>query len=111
MVGYDEGYGAAMKGAMLTIGNIVSDKGSASKQVTIKLNTQTPHILVCGAQGSGKTNTCLHLLDELWNTHKMPFLAIESAKSEYRNLLLSTKSLKSAGQILRLATIRFRPSG
>ncbi len=47
----------------------------------------TRHGLIAGLPGSGKTNTCLYLLDQLWRRHGVPFLVIEPAKTEYRGLL------------------------
>jgi hypothetical protein len=46
----------------------------------------TRHVLVTGFTGSGKTNTIVYLLDQLWKTHQVPFLVIEAAKKEYRSL-------------------------
>lgn len=56
------------------------------------------HMFVCGVPGSGKTNTMLHLAKSLWNTpvndngtmkkSKIPFLVLEPAKKEYRELAL-----------------------
>ena len=45
------------------------------------------HTFVCGITGSGKTTTVKKLLLEA----KKPFLVIESAKKEYRNLATDTK--------------------
>ncbi len=57
------------------------------------------HMFVCGVPGSGKTNTMLHIANSLWN-HKIikkdgtfdklhiPFLVLEPAKKEYRELAL-----------------------
>jgi hypothetical protein len=42
------------------------------------------HTFICGITGSGKTNTVKHILNEC----KKPFLVIESAKKEYRNIKL-----------------------
>ena len=55
------------------------------------------HMFVCGVPGSGKTNTMLHLANSLWNSEKIletgekiklhiPFLVLEPAKKEYREL-------------------------
>ena len=41
------------------------------------------HALVVGATGGGKSNTIRSLLKTLWTERKIPFLVIESAKSEY----------------------------
>ena len=42
------------------------------------------HTFVCGITGSGKTNTVKHILTEA----QVPFLVVESAKTEYRNIQL-----------------------
>lgn len=55
--------------------------------VTVKLKALTRHGLITGFTGSGKTNTMLYLLHQLWTRHRIPFLVIESAKKEYRGLL------------------------
>jgi hypothetical protein len=47
----------------------------------------TRHTLITGFTGSGKTNTVLYLLSQLWRDHKIPFLVIEAAKKEYRALM------------------------
>ena len=54
--------------------------------VVIELNDLSRHTLITGFTGSGKTNTVLFLLDQLWKIHKIPFLVIEAAKKEYRAL-------------------------
>lgn len=41
------------------------------------------HGFICGLTGSGKTNTCMNLLTQL----DTPFMVVEPAKSEYRQLL------------------------
>lgn len=56
-------------------------------EATVSLDDLTKHTLVVGFTGTGKTKTVLHLLHQLWVDHQVPFLVIESAKSEYRGLL------------------------
>lgn len=48
--------------------------------------TLNEHVLVLGTPGSGKTNTCMHLLTQAYERFQVPFLAIEPAKAEYRRL-------------------------
>jgi len=54
---------------------------------TVHLKDLTRHTLITGFTGSGKTNTVLYLLSQLWRDHNIPFLVIESAKKEYRALV------------------------
>jgi len=54
--------------------------------VVLKVNELSRHGLVAGLPGSGKTNTCLSILDQL-HQRQIPFLVIEPAKTEYRGLL------------------------
>lgn len=54
--------------------------------VTVPVKDFTRHALITGFTGSGKTNTVLFLLSQLWRTQRIPFLVIESAKKEYRAL-------------------------
>lgn len=53
---------------------------------TVELKHLSRHGLITGFTGSGKTNTVLFLLDQLWKNHHIPFLVIEAAKKEYRAL-------------------------
>lgn len=52
----------------------------------VRLRDLTRHTLITGFTGTGKTNTVLYLLDQLWRSKSIPFLVIESAKKEYRTL-------------------------
>lgn len=67
--------------------------------INIPINMFKKHMFVCGVPGAGKTNTMLHLADRLWhNTRRsetgeiipdpIPFLVLEPAKREYRELAL-----------------------
>lgn len=53
----------------------------------VKRSALTRHGLIVGFTGSGKTNTCLYLIEQLWQRHHIPVLIIEPAKNEYRGLL------------------------
>jgi len=54
----------------------------------LELDTQdlAKHTFITGTTGSGKTESCLFLLDQLWREQGIPFLVIEPAKQEYRAL-------------------------
>ena len=70
------------------IGEIVDRGISTGNWLSISRDDLTKHGLIVGITGSGKTNSCFWLLDQIWDGGKgVPFLVIESAKSEYRALL------------------------
>ena len=56
-------------------------------RISIKRDDLTRHTLIVGNTGSGKTWTTKHILSQL----DVPFLVIETAKKEYRNLLLDPR--------------------
>lgn len=58
---------------------------SDGTEVNIDLQALAKHVLIVGTTGSGKTNTALSFLYQLY-TNQIPFLVIESAKQEYREL-------------------------
>lgn len=56
--------------------------------VFIPINMFKKHMFVCGVPGAGKTNTMLRIASSLWKEHRVPFLVLEPAKKEYRELSL-----------------------
>lgn len=65
--------------------DIGKDKNGYDVKIPEKLFAK--HMFVCGVPGSGKTNTMLHIANSLWK-NKIPFLVLEPAKREYRELAL-----------------------
>ncbi len=68
----------------------------------------TQHLLICGVPGSGKTNTSLYLLETLWKEHRIPWMVLEPAKTEYRGLH-SVSSLTDDLLIFTLGDERVSP--
>lgn len=71
----------------IQIGNVVDGK-RALENMPFALSEKdlNKHTFVCGITGSGKTTTVKKILIEA----KKPFLVIESAKKEYRNIAIET---------------------
>ena len=67
----------------ITLGKIVKSGNITDLDIDLSLKELNKHIFVTGVTGSGKTTTCQKLLFEA-NT---PFLVIEPAKTEYRDLM------------------------
>jgi len=75
-------------GNNLVMGEIIDRGKGTGNYYRLTVNDLEKHGLIVGVTGSGKTNTCLYLLDQLWKGQsKIPFLVIEPAKAEYRQLL------------------------
>lgn len=70
----------------VALGEILSQRRSTGSAYRVDLDQLTRHAFVAGLTGSGKTNTLMHLLTEV-AAAGLPFLVIEPAKTEYRELL------------------------
>jgi len=54
----------------------------AAGPIAVPLASLTTHALFVGTTGSGKTNSILHFLRQLWARHRIPFLVIEPVNAE-----------------------------
>jgi hypothetical protein len=70
----------------VTIGEILTQRRPTGSAYSVDLDQLTRHAFIAGLTGSGKTNTLMHLLAQAAATG-VPFLVIEPAKTEYRELL------------------------
>ncbi len=73
--------------ARIPLGDILDRGQSTGNRFEVPLEDFAKHVLISGVTGSGKTNSAFRLLESLWVNERVPFLIIESAKSEYRDLL------------------------
>lgn len=68
----------------IKLGKIIH-RGTISKNIVVlDKNELNKHIFIAGTTGAGKTTTCHKLLNEC----ELPFLVIEPAKTEYREMIL-----------------------
>ena len=77
------GKGAGARGAVLTFGSILTAEGASAGPLQVNTETLKRHTFVCGATGSGKSETVRTLLEALSGAG-IPWLVIEPAKAEYR---------------------------
>jgi hypothetical protein len=70
----------------IQVGALVDSLGRNLGPVTVTSASLNRHVFVTGITGSGKTNTCMQLLLEAYDKFGTPFLVIEPAKAEYRQL-------------------------
>ena len=73
-------------GTVAQIG-VISHMGKANPSQPVYLDIQSlaAHTFVAGTNGSGKSNMIFRLLEELMRS-RIPFLVIEPAKGEYKNV-------------------------
>ena len=70
------------------VGEIVDRGNGTGNNYGVPIGDFSKHGLIAGVTGSGKTNTCLSILHQLWTgSSRIPFLVIEPAKAEYRSLM------------------------
>lgn len=73
------------KGSLIRIGE-VSYMGKNTKQpVLLDLESLSAHTFIAGTNGSGKSNAVFRIIEELMR-QEIPFMVIEPAKGEYKNL-------------------------
>lgn len=79
-------YSESKSGRMLRIGNIFNMGTETTVPVKLDCDSLTMHTFVTGSTGSGKSNTLYELLRQAHDTYGIPFLVIEPAKGEYKNV-------------------------
>lgn len=71
----------------IEIGTVYHRGNPTAQQFRINVSDLTRHVLIAGSTGSGKTTTIMHLLSQLWNRHRVPFLVLYPIdKIDYREL-------------------------
>ena len=95
-------------------GNIYHMGQPEKTQVCIDLDAMASHTFICGAPGSGKSNTTYQLLQKLID-NKIPFLVIEPAKGEYKTEFAGLPNVniftveESAQRLLQINPLEFHP--
>ena len=69
----------------ILLGQVLRRDADSGRAIRIRRKSLRKHTLIAGVTGSGKTNTCFHILLQLQRLG-IPFLVIEPVKSEYRRL-------------------------
>lgn len=73
---------ASLNQNTINIGLLLYGGTPSSIEIKLPIDTLSRHSLVCGVNGSGKTNTVLSILDGFMQVNR-PFFVIEPAKTEY----------------------------
>ena len=79
-------YGKKINRRELCLGNIFAMGTESNTTVNLDINSLTMHTFVTGSTGSGKSNTVYEILNQLHKIYGIPFLVVEPAKGEYKNI-------------------------
>lgn len=98
-----------------TLGNVFTMGSNTDTKVRLDRDSMTMHTFVTGSTGSGKSNSVYEILNQLRNVYGIPFLVVEPAKGEYKNMfgqfadvsVYGTNPKKS--DLLRINPFRFPP--
>lgn len=100
---FDQDVAPAQRNA-IRLGNLVRGLRDTSVPYQIERDTLIRHGLVAGLTGSGKSNTCKLIVQQI-ATSNLPVLIVEPAKAEYRGLRFRTYTLGDE----RVAPLRLNP--
>ncbi|MDR0869024.1 MAG: DUF87 domain-containing protein [Planctomycetota bacterium] len=95
------------------LGNIFNMGRKNDTEVRLDCDSLTMHILITGSTGSGKSNTVYEILSQIRSVYRTPFLVIEPAKGEYKNVFGQFKDVSvygtnpKKGALLRINPFRF----
>lgn len=69
-----------------SLGYIFSMGEKTKTKVELDIDSLTMHTFITGSTGSGKSNTVYEILNQVKMKYQIPFLVIEPAKGEYKNI-------------------------
>lgn len=73
-------------GKFIRLGNVQHmGKVNENQPILLDLQSMAAHTFIAGTNGSGKSNAVFKIVDELMK-NKVPFLVVEPAKGEYKNV-------------------------
>lgn len=96
----------------INLGTIHNLGQETETEVCLDLNSLAMHTFITGSTGSGKSNAVYHLLTEI-RKKGIPFLVIEPAKGEYKDVFTDVKCYGTnplVGEMLRINPFSF-PKG
>lgn len=79
-------YGKTLHGREICLGKIFSMGAEIPIEANLDVNSLTMHSFITGSTGSGKSNTIYEMLYQLHHIYDIPFLVVEPAKGEYKNV-------------------------
>lgn len=97
-------FDVAVEGSgQVSIGEVLDAYLRPAGTLQVPLDSLNRHTLVCGATGSGKSQTVRHLLEMATRMNPpLPWLVLEPAKAEYARMAGRLVDLGAVGEVLRI---------
>ena len=93
------------KNRSFLLGKVFSMGAETDMPVRLDCDSLTMHTFVTGSTGSGKSNTVYEILDQLRTLYGIPFLVVEPAKGEYKNVFGQFEDVTVYGTNPKLADL------
>lgn len=93
----------------IRLGKVYHMGTSIDTEVRLDINSLAMHTFVTGSTGAGKSNAVYHLLHEA-KKQMIPFLVIEPAKGEYKNIFTDVRCFgtnPNLGEVVRINPFSF----
>lgn len=109
-------YSSDKKSRDFQLGNVFGMGRVTDTSVDLDCDSLTMHTFITGSTGAGKSNAVYEILNQLRNFYGIPFLVIEPAKGEYKNVFGQFVDVKVYGtnpkisNLLKINPFRF-PKG
>lgn len=98
-------YESKTKGRNFQLGHVFSMGQKTDTEVLLDSDSLTMHTFITGSTGAGKSNTVYGLLNQLRILYGVPFLVVEPAKGEYKNIFGQFADVKVYGTNPRIADL------
>lgn len=93
------------KGRNFQLGRVFGMGKKTDTEVALDCNSLTMHTFITGSTGAGKSNAAYEILDQLRTLYGIPFLVVEPAKGEYKNIFGQFADVKVFGTNPRIADL------
>ena len=93
----------------IQLGQVYNLGRETKTEVELDIESLSMHTLIAGSTGSGKSNTVYYLLSEL-KKNRIPFLVVEPAKGEYKNVFKDVRCFGTnphLGDLLKINPFSF----
>ena len=106
-------YGGRKAKREIILGNVFSMGSKLKTEVRLDADSLAMHTFITGSTGSGKSNAVYEILNQLRKVHNVPFLVVEPAKGEYKNVFGCYSNVSVYGtnpkksQLLKINPFRF----